>query len=360
MSQEKCDYIIVGAGIAGITLALRLDAIGKRVVVYTGEEKNVSSMIAAGLYNPITGRKMVTTWRADDLFSDLEEFYPYAEQVTGASFLKEKTIYRPFVSAEEQNEWMGKSADAEFNKYIVKVHSHSTNKNVQDNFGGLSLTQCGYLDIPTYIESTLIYLKNKHSVKKEALKPEDLIVRDDHVQYANTLAKKILFCEGIGLTKNKYFDWLPLRPVKGEILFIKSDLSIDYILNRGVFVLPIGDGLFKVGSTYDHHDLTLQPTEKARAQILLKLNEIINVPFEIVDHIAGIRPATKDRRPFVGLHPKYETIGVFNGLGTKGVSLAPYWSGHFVNYLESGDKLDADVNISRFFSLYSESHEGIE
>lgn len=360
MSREKCDYIVVGAGIAGITLALQLDAIGKSIVIYTGTEPNVSSQIAAGLYNPITGRKMVKTWRADDLFCYLEPFYERVEQTTNGSFLHKKTIYRPFISAEEQNEWMGKSAEEDFNKYVKKVHSRSSHEDVNDVFGGIAISHCGFLDIPTYIKSALTYLKKKQSVRAENFITEQLIVKSNEVHYSNLVGNKVIFCEGIGISKNPFFNWLPIRPVKGEIIFIKSDLDIDYILNRGVFILPIGGALFKVGSTYDHHDLTLAPTEKARAQILHKLNEIIKAPFEIVDQIAGIRPATKDRRPFIGLHPNFETIGVFNGLGAKGVSLAPYWSRHFVNHLESGDKLDIDVNITRYFSLYSELYEGIE
>ncbi len=356
MRSQQFDYIIVGAGIAGVTLASHLHRLGKRLLIFRGSQKNISSYVAAGLYNPITGRKMVKTWMADELFSDLEKFYRSCEQLTGSKFLLSKEIYRPFVSAEEQNEWMGKSADKNFVNFINQIHIKSTSAQVNDDFGGLSLNTTGFVNIPEYIESMLVFLSKHHTVSVDNFNYKELELSDANVTYNGHNAQKLIFCEGVNLLNNPYFDWLPLRPVKGELLLIRAKLSFNYILNRGVFVIPIGDDVYKVGSTYDHHDLTLQPTEKGKKQILEKLEVLLDADLEVVDHIAGLRPATKDRRPFVGIHPKYETIGVFNGLGTKGVSLAPYWSDQFVQSLEHHQKLNDEVNISRYFSLYSDSH----
>ncbi|MTI21603.1 FAD-binding oxidoreductase, partial [Fulvivirga sp. RKSG066] len=353
---DRYDYIIVGNGLAGSTLALHLHNAGKRLIVFTGKEKNPSSLIAAGLYNPITGRKMVKTWRADDLFSYLETYYEEAEKLTGGTFLIKKTIYRPFFEAEEQNEWMGKSADQNYTTFIKKVHTSSTHSAVHDAFGGLALATTGYLDIPKCMESVTDFLRKKHTVIDENFDYQELIPNSSKVTYQGVEATKAIFCDGVGLKANTFFSWLPIRPVKGEILYIKTSVKLDYILNRGVFVLPIGNDIYKVGSTYDHNDSTLEPTSKAREQLISKLKAILDGDFEIVDQVAGLRPATKDRRPFVGMHPEFETIGVFNGLGTKGVSLAPYWARHFVQHLLEGNKLDREVNISRYFSLYSESH----
>jgi len=356
MLRDEFDYIIVGDGLAGVTLALQLHNRGKKLVLFSGTDDNVSSIVAAGLYNPITGRKMVKTWHADLLFPYLKSFYQKTEEITGDHFLNKKTIYRPFISAEEQNEWMAKSADKGFESYIEKVHMSSTSDSVYDPFGGLALDSAGYLDIPSYLRSTIEFLNKEQLVFSKNFEYANLELENESVEYEGLKANKVLFCEGIGMRKNPYLNWLPLRPVKGEILFIKGDFDFDYILNRGVFVLSLGNDIYKVGSTYDHHDLSLDPTAKAKQQMLDKLKDILQADFEVVDQIAGIRPATKDRRPFLGIHPKFETIGVFNGLGTKGVSLAPFWSEHFVEHLEQGKKLDSDVNISRHFSLYSESH----
>lgn len=360
MSEDTYDYIIVGSGLAGITLAMQMHWRGKRIILFTGTKKNTSSYVAAGLYNPITGRKMVKTWEADKLFPYLKDFYQKVEVQTESSFLHDLPIYRPFLNTEEQNEWMGKSAEDSFKPYINQVYTQPFATLANDQYGGLKLAYSGYLDIPAYIENSLEFLGQHHTIVRADLDYRQLKLGEQKVSYNSNSASKVIFCEGTAMGTNPYFNWLPIRPVKGEILFIRLPFATNYILNRGVFVLPTGDGIYKAGSTYDHFDLSLEPTEKGRGQILEKLQEILNVEVDIVRQIAGIRPATKDRRPLIGLHPKFETIGVFNGLGTKGVSLAPYWSEQFVNHLEKGKKLHDDVNISRYFSLYSESRESNE
>ena len=113
-------------------------------------------------------------------------------------------------------------------------------------------------------------------------------------------------------------------------------------------MLPIGDDLFIVGTTYDWNNLNDEPTEKARNEIAEKLSKVLKVPFEIVDQQAGVRPSVNDRRPVIGLHPEHSSLGVFNGMGTKGVMLSPYFSEHFYLHLEKGNTLDKEVNISRF------------
>ena len=118
---------------------------------------------------------------------------------------------------------------------------------------------------------------------------------------------------------------------------------------------PLAEGIFRVGSTYNNHDLTYIPTDEGKNYLLSKLKGLINVQVKIKDHYVGIRPATKDRKPLVGIHPIYETIGVYNGLGTKGVTLSPYFAKLFASHLVNGTNLADEVNIERYFSLYFNS-----
>jgi glycine/D-amino acid oxidase-like deaminating enzyme len=130
------------------------------------------------------------------------------------------------------------------------------------------------------------------------------------------------------------------------------DIELQEVLNRGIFIIPLGNKMFRAGSTYDNSDLTWEPTEQGRRQIEDKLIKLISHPYRVTGHRAGIRPATADRRPMLGRHPEYETLFLFNGLGTKGVSLSPYFASQLVDYMEKGITPDDEVNISRYFSLY--------
>ncbi|UII21965.1 NAD(P)/FAD-dependent oxidoreductase [Fulvivirga ligni] len=346
------DYVLVGQGLAGSALAYHLIERGKSVMVIDNNAKITSSKIAAGLFNPITGRKMVKTWKADVLFPYLKEYYTSLEEKLDAQFLYHMSIYRPFISLEEQNEWMGKSASDEYSHFIVKVHQKQLYDFSKDIYGGVELGFSGYLDIPNYLNAVKNLLISTDSFWEHDFEPAKVKLEPDHVTYEDIMVKKLIFCDGLKSTQNPYFSWLPFRPVKGEIIQMSSNLELNHILNRGVFVIKKGESFYEVGSNYNNKQLDLEPTTEAREEILGKLTDLADFEYDIIHQKAGIRPATLDRRPFIGTHPEFETIGIFNGLGTKGVSLSPYFAKHYVDYLEGEQELIPEVNISRYFSLY--------
>src|SRR5688572_1228293 len=153
MSATNFDFIIIGQGLAGSAVAVQLLKLGRRILVIDQSRKNNSSRIAAGLFNPITGKKMVKTWMADTLFPYLHTYYREVEQRTSKKFFYPMPLYRPFLSVEEQNEWMAKSSDPAFDQYIDKIFTTSSNPQLKDPFGGLCLKQSGYLDTTSYIRA---------------------------------------------------------------------------------------------------------------------------------------------------------------------------------------------------------------
>ncbi|MBL3657091.1 NAD(P)/FAD-dependent oxidoreductase [Fulvivirga sediminis] len=346
------DYLIVGQGLAGSALAHHLLALNKKILVIDENRENTSSKVAGGLYNPITGRKMVKTWKADTLFPFMHEFYQNIEKQLNTKFLYDTPIYRPFISMEEQNEWMGKSATPEYSLFIKKVHQGNLYDFSKDKFGGVELNYSGYLAVPKYLEAYQQHLKAQGCFLEDKFVYNDLEVGAEEVKYKDITCRKIIFCDGLGSLDGKYFSWLPFRPVKGEVIQLRANIELRHIINRGVFVVKKDDNYFEVGSNYDNKNMDLEPTEKAREEILGKMSDITDFSYKITDQRAGIRPATADRRPIIGMHPEYKTIGIFNGLGTKGVSLAPFFAHQYVEYLEADKELMNEVNINRYFSLY--------
>ena len=248
---------------------------------------------------------------------------------------------------------MGKSADPHYTPYVKEVFGVSHyGQHIQDDFGGLLLNRCGYMDTMSFLAASEKRLIEKGSYSEAYFDFSKLELEEGGVNYQIDSAAKIIFADGQLLEKNTFFNWLPLRRVKGELLYIRVEEAIDVIYNRGVFVVPQQDGIFKVGSTYDHQNLDDNTTEEAKVELTRRLKELIKIQFEIIDQKAGVRPATKDRKPFIGTHPDHEQICVFNGFGTKGVSLVPYFANQFVKALTGHHEVEPEVNISRFFSLY--------
>jgi glycine oxidase len=350
LAHFRVDYIIVGQGLAGSALALRLMKRGKTIMVVDLPEANTTSRIAAGLFNPVTGRKMVKSWNADKLFPFLHIHYREAEALTGDSFFHPMPVFRPFISIEEQNEWMAKSAAPEFSSYIDGVSSRASLKGVHDRFGGLTLSQCGYLDTTAYVDAVRNILRSQGSYLHGEINASTLDIGKNHVLYGEIEAEKIVFCNGIH--QNPWFGWLPVRPLKGETILVMTDLDPSTILNRGVYVVPAAGNTWRVGATYDNTDTSGGTTGRAKAELEEKLKELISVPFAVKSQEWGLRPTTPDRRPLLGRHPEFERAWIFNGMGTKGVSLAPYFAEVLIRSMENGESLNKDVDIERYKSLY--------
>lgn len=351
----KKDYLIIGQGIAGSLIAFELYKKGANFDIINKTDYKASSHVAAGLYNPVTGRKMVKTWNADKVFADLEHYYTELERFLKAKFLYPTKIYRPFLSLEEQNDWQGRLADGNFEMFVGELKTkRDANESINDHYGGLLLKNAGYIAVSDMLESFRLFFIERESYIETVLNINKLVEADGRIKYGDKFYKEVIFCEGNSVRDNPFFSWLPLKPVKGEIIDINIAYDESFILNRGVFMLPKSkEGYCRVGSTYDNHHLNNELTEEAKTYLKDKLAMIYQKDFEIVNHKAGIRPATRDRKPFIGRHPSRKEMSIFNGFGTKGVSLAVYYAKQFADFLINDGLIDDDVNIVRYFSFYS-------
>ena len=344
---NKVDYIIVGLGIAGIWLSYELLKRDHKILVFNYETEHSSSKKAAGLYNPITGRKMRKTWRSDDFFPMLETNYQELENLLNARFLYPIPIYRPFRSIADQNDWQVRQGDSRYVPYLNHFRSHSLGiKHINDPYGGIILNKSGYVDLNSLMMTYKNYLSEKGYLVEELLNTDVLKVEKDMVTYKRYQADKIIFCEGVEVSD--FWKSLPFRPVRGEIIDIECDLESPYIINQGIFMIP-KNSYFTVGSTYDHAVLTHKPQEEGIKSLMEKVRTLFDGDFQIVAKRAGVRPATHDRKPFIGFHKDFQTLGIFNGFGTKGVSLSPYFAKHFVDVMVQGGKVEEEVDVQRVF-----------
>jgi glycine/D-amino acid oxidase-like deaminating enzyme len=131
-------------------------------------------------------------------------------------------------------------------------------------------------------------------------------------------------------------------------------LSTDRIYKYGsVTIAPWYHNLWWIGSSYENDFDTPEPTEAFYNSTVASLQNILKIPFSIQDRLAGLRPAVIERRPFVGMHPNHPAIGIFDGMGTKGCSLAPYFAQQLTQNLLQGKPVDALADVQRFHRLMS-------
>ena len=348
MKTEK-DYIIVGQGLTGTLLAHALLEKGKTIHVFDNHHKGASSTVAAGIINPVTGRRFVKSWKIDELIPFAKKRYQELEVLLGAKFYYPKNVLRVFFSAKDENIWLEKTGAPHLEKYVLETDDLGAFEGkIKTGVGIGEIQKSAQMDMPLLLKKSKAYFLNKKIINVEPFDYQQVKMGDGVVFYKNIKAKKIIFCEGQQGRNNPWFGHLPFEVAKGEVLLIKiPDANFDKMLKHKLFVVPLPDGLYWVGSTYDWNSTDDLPTEKAKLNLIEKLNKILTVPYEIIDHQSAIRPTTFDRRPFLGLHPQYDCLAIVNGMGTKGTSLAPYFVQEFVDFLLEGKMINKEADAFR-------------
>ncbi|WP_111706656.1 NAD(P)/FAD-dependent oxidoreductase [Lutibacter citreus] len=344
----KVDYIIVGLGLAGLAFSRELEKHNKSYVVYEDNSQQ-SSIVAGGMYNPVILKRFTPVWSAIEQLEIAIPFYKALERDFQKKYIYDVDIYRVFKSVEEQNNWFVACDKPLLSQYMIPEIELNKYEGVESDFGFGKLIDTGRIDTKELINDYRDYLLNKNIIRKDKFIYKSLKINDIGVEYDDVKASKVVFCEGFGLVKNPFFNYLPMQEAKGELLIIHApNLNVDFMIKASVFVMPLGDNYFKVGATFNWKDKTTLPTDSGKKELIEKLETVINVSYKIVDHVAGIRPTVKDRRPLVGKHPKYHSLAILNGLGTRGVMIAPKSSKELYNYLENDIELSKEISISRF------------
>jgi glycine/D-amino acid oxidase-like deaminating enzyme len=339
--------IIVGQGIAGTVLAETLLLQGYKVYIYDQAPITSSSLVAAGVYNPIIAKRITTSWMAAQLLPACQLFYTQLQAKYRTPLIHPLDLYMLFDSIEHQNNWATKATDAKYMPWIQQRPPASPH--IIQPYGGQWFTGSGYVHTHTLLHQCrtqqhpqLVYIPELFNYAHVEHTPQG-------VTYQNITADYLFFCEGVQAQNNPWFDYIPFKPAKGEVLTIKvENFKADYIIQSGVYILPQGNDTYIVGATYNWDQIDNQTTAEGKEELMLKVQKVINLPFEVVAHKAGIRPAITDRRPVIGFHPQHPKLGVFNGLGAKGILLAPYFAQHLAQVLAGHMPLSKEIDVNRF------------
>ncbi|MDA8596057.1 FAD-binding oxidoreductase [Flavobacteriaceae bacterium] len=338
----RYDFGIVGYGLAGLAIAKRLRDAGKTVLILSDDSQQ-SSLVAGGVWNPVILKRFTPVWRGAEFLDLALGFYKEIELELDMQFLEYFDTYRILKDVAEQNNFIAASDHIALNSFLDPVIQKNSNSAIQAPFGLGRVKGTGKLKVR---ELLLAYAEQLDIATGhfdyDKFDPENPKINGIEVG-------QLIFAEGFGMHWNPFFNYLPLKHSKGEVLTIHApQLKMELLLKAGVFVLPLGEDLYKVGATYNWKDITNEISDKAREELLTKLNPMIDVPFKIIDQKAGIRPTVVDRRPLIGVHPIYKKLSVINGLGTRGVMNAPFASLNLVNHLLFGEDLDPIISIDRF------------
>lgn len=344
--KTKIDYLIVGQGLTGTYFAHQLLQKGKSFLVVDKGHEESSSSIAAGIINPMVLKRLTTTWRAKEFLGFNSLFYPDVENLLGKSYLFEVPMDKLINTESDADYWSHRFDKVDLDFFAKRKLINSERKDISANFFSYGrVKHTSWVNIGELLSDYRLFLLRQNKILEEKF-DFDLLTG---LQYKNILFKQIVFCEGAHAKNNPFFNFLPFSLNKGQLITIKSDqLSEESILKKKVFILPVGEGKFKVGSTFSwewDHD---QPETAKTNELKKGLEEIIGSNYSISNEFAGIRPASRDRRPLIGRHPTQAHYYIFNGMGAKGCLMAPLLCQEFYDFIEHNEPLNPEADINRF------------
>ncbi len=348
------EFLIIGSGLAAWVLAHTLYSKAINFKIIGNSNLSSCSHVAAGIWNPIVFKRFTKSWLANELISELLSFYKKAEQQTSSTFLTERNIIKLFYEEQEKTLWQ-KKEQAELHTFLNPNFISTNNLNFQNAMLTREVgivERSGNLDVSKFINTSKLFFNKLYT--EETVDYKQLAINENFVSYKNKTYSNIIFAEGHLVKHNPFFNFIPLNPAKGELLHIEhNSLNIqNYILNKDCFVFNAHTNNFIIGATYNWSELNDTPTEKAKTELLTKFNFLVTNNYKVLQQKAGVRPASIDRRPIVGQHPKHKNLWVFNGLGTKGVMLAPFFAKQLINFYLNKEMLNLEVDVKRFYNQY--------
>lgn len=345
--MKQVDYIVVGLGIAGISFCETLRKNNKSFLAFD-KKSNYSTLVSGGVFNPVVLKRFTAVWKGQEFLKKAIPFYTSISENLDVELLEKTSIFRIFNSVEEQNDWLVAGDKNNLSPFLSSEIIKNHNEAIQAPFGFGKVEESGKVNPSIFLSSYKKMLQQNNQLITEAFDYEKLQIEETCVTYQDIKANKVVFSEGASAIKNPYFPVENFVPNKGEYLFIKAPkLKSEVILKGALFIIPLGNDVYKVGATYSRNDHTTHTTEEARNTILKKLDKMISCDFEIIDQIAGVRPTVKDRKPLIG-NLQHAAIYFFNGLGTRGILMAPLLAEWLYNFAEKNGDLPNEVNIKRY------------
>jgi glycine oxidase len=326
----RADILIVGQGLAGTLLAWEFERAGISFAMADAGHDHAASRVAAGIINPVTGRRLVKSWRIDPWLPAARAAYREIEAALGVKVWRELRVRRLFADDRERRVAGEKFGRGELSPYVTSPPD-------QDGF---------WIESAAHVSIRVLLGAARARWLKAGKLREQSCDRIDEEAGKYDLA---IDCRGATGAREPAFDFVPWEFSKGQLLSVAvGGLDPAVVSNRGHWALPIADGEAWVGATHEPVFADLAPTAAARAELEASAAELLGRPFSVTGHLAGVRVNLPDKHPVAGRHPDRSRLGIVNGLGAKGALWAPMLARQWVNHLTEGVAFDPEVAIQRF------------
>lgn len=349
--MKKADYIIVGGGFAGIFFAHQLLKHHKSFILFHNNRAS-GSHISAGVCNPVILKRFSAFWKSSEQLEYLVKFFSEIEKYLGKNYLINEPVARIFHDEEEKKQWCKNSQKADLKAYLNNDFIRL--KTVENPFGAGIVRRSCRINVKAFFADFFHYLDTGGYLFEEDFEYDK--INAEKSCYKDFEFKNIVFCEGVFLKHNPFFNDIPMQPNKGHCFEVEVNDSVEpYIIKKKHFLFSLDENLYYYGGTYDRFDLTNEINEKSVLELDSGLKEFYKNSFKIKKINTAFRATVADRKPILGRHPHYSNFYIFNGLGARGVLNGSYFSRKIFNFIENNIRLDSEVDVGRFYKSLQQS-----
>jgi glycine/D-amino acid oxidase-like deaminating enzyme len=347
--MESKDFLIVGAGLCGTWLAYFLSEENCSFDIIDNHHLGAASLVAGGIVNPVTGRRVVTVW----LDEQIMPFLAGLKQKKVISEFIEETSIISFPGSQQMEDAYRKRMTFD-NRYLMPAKdSNAWRESFRFYFQPVQIKPCYIFSAERFISQLKKHWELVGNFHSNFFNETALLLSSEGVTYNGRQYKKVIYSNGFEAVKSRFWSGLPFVANKGQALILSIPaLHVSYMFKFGSLTLvPLGGDKWWCGSSNELNFDDGLPNLAFRKEAVQTLTQLLEVPFEVLDHVSAVRPATIDRRPFVGVHPLFHQIAILNGMGSKGCSLAPWFAHELVQHLLHGRNIHAEADVAKYGGL---------
>ena len=333
VSDSGVEWTIVGQGLAGTCLAWELWRRGVSFIIVDRECGMAASRVAAGLVNPVTGKNFEPSPMIGEFLPEALEFYRLIEEKLGVVLWYPMPIMRLAGNDDEWEKMRAKATRADVETWVGKELAA---EEIDGWVGGFEISGGGRFDVKAFVDRSREFFKSLGVYRKDE-------IRFDRHEMAR------VWCDGAaGLVDGRHGE---ARCAKGEILTVRAEGwdEMRIRVGAGGWLVPLAEGCFKLGSTYEWDRLDMEPSEAGLERLQRIATKLGGSDYQIIAHEAGVRPILRRSEPLIG--PMEAGGWMFNGLGSKGSLYAPGMARRLASWMLDGQEPEEHFDIRAFRKL---------
>lgn len=322
--MNQADILIIGQGLAGSLLYWALRQRGRQALIVDAGLSQAASMVAAGAMAPCTSPRYTSPQPLGRWLDDAVRTWRHLERQLDIPLFRPQELIRLFREPAEAERVHHRRTEPDVAS-VLSPPAYGSPAGLASAPGHVRI-RSAQIDLPRFLEETRTHLRQHGLLIEQSFDPETLVVRGGTPCWDDRPLSAVVLCQGWRGRDHGPLRQLAWRMSRGEALVLRGEPGWPALaVTRGYSLVPMTDGRYWLGATYDRGYDDMRPQAAARTALLASLPRLLAAAGhpEILEHRVGVRIGSRRDLPFCARLPGAAPVYLFNGLGSRGTLLGP-------------------------------------